>query len=100
MWDWMHFYNINTEVMSNANIYINLVEVVFCRQKFATGRHSIHKNNAQCSMLNEDSTQVIFADVNGVFCFLVWVYLVCFYKNLPFEWTVFTIQQFKWHIPR
>ena len=25
----MHFYNINTKVMSNANIYINLVEVIF-----------------------------------------------------------------------
>ena len=55
----------------------------------ATGRHLIHNNN-----VNEDSTQVIFADVNGMFCFLVWVYLVCFNKNLPFEWTVFIIQQF------
>ena len=76
MWDWMHFYNINTEVMSNANIYINLVEVVFCRQKFATGRHSIHKNNAQ-----------LMRTLLRLFL-LMW--MACFASLSEFTWCVFT----------
>ena len=64
-------------MMSNANIYINLVEVVFCRQKFATGRHSIHKNNAQCSM-------------RTLLRLFLLMGMACFASLSEFTWCVFT----------